>query len=336
LGLLLMLLAGCGNGDGVGPSSESPSAAVPAPADSLAGIPTDSTVASPGDSLAPPGADSTATIGPSASAGAQPGIVFATANMKTPLLGTVHTGSGRNLDPQYLLKELAAIRAKGGRVFVKMVGGRDGFVKNADGTFSLTKWKSLVDRYKAVNFASYVTDGTLIGHYLIDEPHRAAKWGGKPISQSTIEAMAKHSKQLWPGMTTFVRVVPSWLAQAPVTYTYLDAAWGQYAEHWGDLTKWITAEVATAKLKGLGLVVGLNVLDGGNGSSGIPGWTRGKYSMSASEIRNLGSALLSQSYACAFFMWMHDAEYYGRSDIKSAMADLSSKARAHPKTSCRQ
>ena len=55
-----------------------------------------------------------------------------------------------------------------------------------------------------------------------------------------------------------------------------------------------------------------------------------------SEMRNYGWAMLAQSYACGFFNWTHDVSYYGRSDIKSAMADLSAKARGHAKTSCRQ
>jgi hypothetical protein len=121
-----------------------------------------------------------------------------------------------------------------------------------------------------------------------------------------------------------------------VTYTYLDAGWAQYASGKGEAATWIAAEVAAAKRKGLGIAVGMNVLDGGNGSSKIPGRTRGKYSMSASEIRSYGSALLNQSYACGFFNWSYDGTYYGRSDIKSAMADMSTKARSHARTSCRQ
>ena len=70
-------------------------------------------------------------------------------------------------------------------------------------------------------------DGTIIGHYLIDEPSRSSRWGGKPISQRTLEEMAGYSKQLWPGMSTLVRVVPSWLTSASVTYRHLDAGWAQ-------------------------------------------------------------------------------------------------------------
>jgi hypothetical protein len=209
-------------------------------------------------------------------------------------------------------------------------------VKNADGTFSFTKWKSLVDRFRSLPLSSYINDGTILGHYLIDEPHRAAKWGGKPIPQSTVEAMAKYSKQIWPGMTTFVRVVPSWLASAGITYNYLDAAWLQYEAFRGDISKVISTELTAAKNKRLGLIVGLNVLDGGNGSSGIGGWTRGKYAMSANEIRTYGTALLNQSYTCGFYNWQYGSTYYNRSDIKSAFAAMSLKAKSHVKTSCRQ
>jgi hypothetical protein len=267
-----------------------------------------------------------------------PGVVFGTFSLPTEALNSVHTGwmQGGPLDPSNILSKLSAVRAKGGRVVLKLCKGSDSYVKNADGTFSFSKWKSLVSRYRNINLGPYIADGTIVGHFLIDEPQRAAKWGGRTISPATLEAMAKYSKQLWPGMTTIARVVPSWLAASSVSYTYLDAGWAQYASSKGDAGKWAAAEVAAAKRKGLGLVVGMNVLDGGNGSSRIAGWSRGRYAMSATEIRNYGTALLNQSYSCAFFNWMYDSRYFGRTDIKSAMASVSTKARAHAKTSCRQ
>jgi hypothetical protein len=257
--------------------------------------------------------------------------------MPKDMLGTVHTGShiGGALSPTNMLGLLSNARARGARYVLKMCMGSDKWVKNADGTFSFTKWKALVDRFKAVNFASYVADGTVLGHYLIDEPSRAEKWGGKVISQAQIEAMAAYSKKIWPGLPTLVRVVPSWLAKAPVTYTHLDAGWFQYAARFGDPAKALATEVAAAKSKGLGLMVGMNVLDGGNGTSKIPGWSSGKWKMSATEIRNYGLPLLSNSYVCGFIQWMWDPAYYGRADIKSAMTALSIKAKAHASTSCR-
>jgi hypothetical protein len=148
--------------------------------------------------------------------------------------------------------------------------------------------------------------------------------------------MAQYSKQLWPGMTTLVRVVPSWLTSASVTYRHLDAGWAQYQVGKGDAAKWVAAEAAAAKRKGLGLVVGLNVINGGNGSSGIRGSRRGQWSMSANEIRSYGYAMLGDAHACAFFNWQHDTDYFDQSSIRSAMADVSARARGHAKTSCRQ
>ena len=267
-----------------------------------------------------------------------PGLVFGSWDMESSYLSSVHTGwaQGGPLDPSNILSRLSGARSKGGRVVIKLCKGRDSYVKNADGTFSLTKWKSLVSRYRNVNLGPYINDGTIIGHYLIDEPHRATRWGGKVISQATLEEMAKYSKQLWPSMTTFVRVVPSWLASSSVTYRHLDAGWLQYASGKGNASKLVSAETSAAKKKGLGLMVGLNVLDGGDGSSRIAGTKKGKYAMSATELRTYGSALLAESYVCGFFNWQHNSTYYGRTDVKSAMAELSKKAKAHAKTGCRQ
>ena len=267
-----------------------------------------------------------------------PGIVFGSWNMPNSYLNSVHTGwmTGGPLDPSNILSWLSGARAKGARVVIKLCKGHDRYVKNDDGTFSLSKWKTLVGRYQNVNLNPYIADGTILGHFLIDEPHRADRWGGQAISPATLEAMAQYSRQLWPSMTTVVGEEPSRLANTTVTYAYLDAAWAQYTSSKGGAADWIAAEVSAAKGKGLGLVVGMNVLAGGNGSSHIGGYVPGKYAMSASEIRSYGSALLAQGYACGFFNWTFVSDYYGRSDIKSAMSDISAKARVHAKTSCRQ
>jgi hypothetical protein len=244
--------------------------------------------------------------------------------------------NGGPLEPSNIISWLSGARSKGGRVVIKLCKGKDSYIKNADGTFSLSKWKSLVSRYRNVSLDSYIKDGTIVGHYLIDEPHRASRWGGRPISQRTLEEMAQYSKQLWPGMTTMVRVVPSWLTSASISYRYLDAGWAQYQVGKGDPAKWVAAEAAAAKRKGLGLVVGLNVINGGNGSSGIRGSRKGQWSMSASEIRSYGYAMLGDAHACGFFNWQHDTDYFDLSTIRKAMADVSARARGHAKTSCRQ
>lgn len=267
-----------------------------------------------------------------------PGLVFASFSMENADLDQVHTGwmAGGALSPKSIVSKLQGARSRGGRVIVKLSKGLDKYVKNADGTFSISKWKSLVGSYRNANLGPFISDGTIIAHYLIDEPHRASRWGGRAISHKTLEEMAKYSKSLWPQMTTVVRVAPSWLAKASFTWKYVDAGWTQYRATHGDAAKWVAAEAAAAEREGLGLVVGLNVIHGGDGSSGIRGYTRSKWTMSAAEIRKYGYAMLGSNRACAFFNWTYDSDFYDRSDIRSAMADVSARARNHAKTSCRQ
>lgn len=333
LGILGTLMAGCGGSDGFSPSAESPLAGAPADSalgsDSILAVPLDSTLAIPADSSAILGFPGEAALS------AAPGIMFGTFTMKTELLGTIHTGSFRAPGPSNIIELLTGLRAKGARLVMQMTGGNVQDVKNSDGTFNLTKWKAKVAQFRNVAFGSFISDGTILVHYLIDEPNNPSKWGGKIVPQATIEAMAQYSKQLWPTMFTLARVDPSWLASSPVNYVYLDTGWAQYRSSKGDPTKFITTQVAAAKSKGLGLMVGLNVLNGGNGSSGLRG-DGTQWRMSANELRNYGTVLLNQSYACGFMMWTYNATYYGRSDIKSAMTDLSAKAKAHVRTSCRQ
>src|SRR5829696_48668 len=198
-----------------------------------------------------------------------PGIVFASFALTPAQFTSVHTGAVRGMSPGSLLSYLSSVKAKNGRVLLNLAGE----ARNTDGTFSLTKWKALIDRYKGINFAKYVTDGTLIGNFLIDEPHYQSRWGGKIVSQTTVEAMAKYSKAIWPNLITVVNAPPSWLA-APttITYTGLDAGWAMYMSNMGSNTAlWAANQVAAAKRKGLGVFAGLNVLDGGNGSSGFHG-----------------------------------------------------------------
>ena len=268
----------------------------------------------------------------------RPGLAFGSWGMSNEQLDQVHTGwmASGAISPKNIINRLSGTRARGGRVVVKLSRGGDRHVKNRDGSFSLEKWKSQVNRYRKLNLAPFIKDGTIIAHYLIDEPHRAKRWGGRAIPYKTLEEMARYSKQLWPDMHTVIRVAPSWLAGAPFRWKHLDAGWAQYRATHGSAARWIASEANAAEREGLGLVVGLNVLDGGNGSSRIRGNSRRKWAMSGKEIRSYGTAMLGTKRACGFFSWTHERDYYDRSEVRSAMAEVSRKARSHAKTSCKQ
>jgi hypothetical protein len=231
-----------------------------------------------------------------------------------------------------LLPRLAAAKRSGVKVVISLVGAGK-YYKNSNGTFSLTKWKKRVDAYRKVNFSSYVKDGTVVGHYILDEPHDASNWAGKTVSRATVDEMARYSKSIWPSMPTIVRGWPKFLKG--YNYRYLDAAWAQYSGRFGNVSTWLKENVRDAKASGLALVVGLNQLQGGS-KGGLNGFYRkGYYSMSASQMRSWGSTILSDSYPCAFLSWQYHAKYMGRSDIKSASTYLAGKARSRSIKSCR-
>jgi hypothetical protein len=261
--------------------------------------------------------------GPSAAVSFAGGIPFGLSAQPIGAFGSIYNGSLKMIWPQYLLRDLAAIKARGGRVLLNMAGAM-GHYTDDDGNFILSKWKARIDLYRNVNFDSYINDGTIIGHYLIDEPHHVSKYGGQPISGTTLEEMARYSKERYPGLATIVRTFPPYLEKwAP--YRHLDAAWAHYGYRSGDVDDFIAQQIASAKKQGLGLVVSLNVLRGGP--------TKGK--MTASQLREAGSALLSSTYPCAFVSWKYDEDYLKGSGIQDAMRYLRSKAENRSTRSCR-
>jgi hypothetical protein len=250
------------------------------------------------------------------------GIPIGMAAQPVNAFGNRFNGGKRTISPNALLSDLAGIRSRGGRVVV-MFAGHPRNYQDSDDHFSLTKWKSEVDEFKRINFSSYIQDGTIIGHYLMDEPNDPRNWGGKPVSPSTVEEMAKYSKQLWPSMATIVRTQPDYLNR---DHRYLDAAWATYLYRRGNVNEYIKDMVSAAQSRGLQLVVGLNVLRGGN-----PNGSK----MTSNEVESWGSALLASSYPCAFMMWEWNTTYLSSSGIPNAMDALRRKAENRGNKSCR-
>lgn len=276
------------------------------------------------ESTAPVGVEAASVDAPSlASASFAGGIPIGTFAMPTSEFGGVYNGALRNIGTGRLISELSAIRARGGKIVLMMAGSQPNYL-NRDRSFSLDKWKERINRYRNVNFDSFINDGTIIAHYLIDEPYDGANFGGKPVPGSTIDEMARYSKSIWPNLKTVVRAEPYYIKWNG-TYRYLDAAWAQYLSRKGDASAYLQKNVATAQQMGLGLIVGLNILKGGspNGS-----W------MTASEVEKWGSALLSSNYPCAFISWQYQSSKLSSGDMKNAMSQLRRKAESRPSRSC--
>jgi hypothetical protein len=264
------------------------------------------------------------------------GIPFGTFHLPKSSYGRTYTGSLANISPGALISYLETARRTGTKVMLSLSGSDRTYKRR--GTFSLTMWKARVNRYRGLNLTPYIKDGTIIAHYLMDEPHNKRRFGGKVVTRATIDEMAKYSKQLWPSMPTAIRSWPAYLRG--YRYRYLDAAWAQYSANYGassqrlPINAFIANNVRDARHAGLGLVVGLNLLAGGS-RRGLRGFYPGQRAPTAGELRSWGAVLLNNSHACAFIAWKYHPKYLSRSDIRSAMSYLAGKARSRGGKSCR-
>jgi hypothetical protein len=300
---LLFVFGACNDTDSFNPDSSSPAESQPT------GGPLPDSAAVPDET-------------PSLSTSFVGGIPFGTFQVPLTSIGSVYNGGKQTVSPTSIKTELATIKARGGRIALMLAGSEVNY-RDANGHFSLTKWKQRIDRFRGINFSSYISDGTIIGHYMIDEPQDPTNWNGQPIPPSTVDQMGQYSKQLWPGMPTIVRTVPRYFSSNP---RYVDAAWAQYLSWFGDAGDYVRKNVADAQNRGLALVVGLNLIKGGS-----PKHT----TMSAAEVKAFGSALLSSSYPCAFISWQHNSTYLYPSAMVDAMKYLRSKAQNRSTKSCR-
>jgi hypothetical protein len=208
-------------------------------------------------------------------------------------------------------------------------------VQNGDGTFSLTKWKAAVDRFSSVDLSSYVRDGTFAGHLLVLSPDDARRWGGQRIPHSTLDEMARYSRSRWSAVPTLVESDAAWLGTT-TSWSYLDAVWAVYGASAGDVAMWVGRQASAAGRARLGIVIGMNVLNGGTSPSGIPGTQAGKYAMSATQLRNWGSVLVADTRTCGFVLHRYESRYFGRTDIAGAVAELGRKAEERQAASCRK
>jgi hypothetical protein len=232
------------------------------------------------------------------------------------------TGALYAADPANLVARLDRAESGKMKLIVKLAFSG---LKNADGTFSLTKWKAQVDRFRTLPLGRHITSKTFYLHDLIDQPNCASCWGGKAIPWATLEEMARYSKSIWPALPTTSRVTPSKLAEATFRWTYLDAGWAEYNTKLGDLKTYLAAQAAQARLEGLGLVAGLNLVDG-SGYNTAP--------MTASQVKAFGTIIAGYASVCAFVGRDYNTSYLSQSGIRAALDAVTTVAKSRNPASC--
>ncbi len=274
-------------------------------------------------------------------AGIGQGIPFGEFDLPTGEFRLPYTGAVLAVRRSNAASILRSAQAGKLRLVLNLAGASRHYT-NPDGTFNLALWKSRIDLYRDVDFGPYVTEGLVLAHFLIDEPGAAGTWGGQPVSRADIEEMARYSKSIWPTLPTAVRAPPGWLLAGDTTYRDLDIAWAQWAGPLHGPATGLTPEqfrdknVAQAKRLGLGLIFGMNYLNGGDGSSGVPGTSTNPqwWQMSSAELVRVGTLLVQAPYSCAFLSWHYAPDYVGRSDVRAALDSVAAVAATRGGTSC--
>lgn len=252
-----------------------------------------------------------------------------------------------DMTPANCVAMLDAFADAGVKTFVRL--WRHNFVVDGAGNWQMSLFQQELDRYDTptlrAKIAQRCQDGTIIGHVLADDILSANLWGNAaPLNGATLDNMAAYSRQLYPDLFTIVRARV--FQCGSFNYQWLQSVNAQYVEGRGGvsqggmtLAQYMAADVKAyadqeeadlAALPGgaganMKMIYGLNVINGGHDSSGIPGdgSPANQFSMGGDELRIYADELAPRTYRM-FTSWERGDDgdndaYYNRSDIQASM-----------------
>lgn len=248
-----------------------------------------------------------------------------------------------------LILQINAARAKKQRLVIAMAGGATA-TYTTNGQFSLTKWKAVMSKYNKSTLktavAAAVTDGTIVGDLLIDEPE--TKQWGTTLTKPMIDQMALYVKSIFPTLPVGVNHgPPGYTWRSTEKYTKVDYVAYQYA-WWvtkGNVTAWRDAVLARAKLDGVTPGLSINVLNGGvQDKDGVYNCTStgqaglGQFSpncrMTPDQVKTWGAALAP--YGCIMLVWRFDSTYMAKTANQDAFKSIAAITAAKPQKSCKR
>jgi hypothetical protein len=260
------------------------------------------------------------------------------------------TGSQNYISADTLILQINAARSKGHRLMLAMTGGLSTRY-TTNGQFDMAKWKARMNTFNKSTLktavAAAVTDGTLIGNLMIDEPE-TARWG-KVLTKPMLDQMTTYAKAIFPTLPQgIVHGPPGYKWRTTERFTKLDFVMYQYSHYIssGNVGTWLNAVLAQSKLDGVKTSLSLNILNGGvqdrvdgvynctgAGQAGI-----GDYfpncRMTTDQVRTWGKALVPS--ACFMMVWQYDAAYFAKSANMLALKDVATLAATKPKPSCKR
>jgi hypothetical protein len=244
---------------------------------------------------------------------------------QTTWCGGAWTGTYSTIQPHYSLSRLQEASRCGFKFF--LVQPRSN-VKNADGTYSVTKAKQQID-----SLAKYLPADTLRkyapslgGFVLSDDMDCASCWGGVAISKAQLSDVASYAKAKMSLLPIGIRGLPQWAEGTPLS-SLLDFGWAQYHTGKGDVNTYYQTAIQSATRQGMAVALGVNTSDC-SGPSTAP--------CTATQLQTFGNAALGYAANCAFINWEFDSAWFSKLDIQAVWANLLTKAKSHAAVSCKR
>lgn len=181
----------------------------------------------------------------------------------------------------------------------------------------------------------------------------AAEWGPAklPVPLAQWDTIAGIIRSRCPGAPVAIRAHPNQL-EVRGDWLWLTTAWTQYTSRRGPPEEFLALQVASARQQRLGLVAGVNLLNGGWGPAerrkcfpdipGTPLVGTGPefYQLSAAELTYYKTVALSDPYVCASIDWSWGpnfrSSFHARPEVRPVIKALGLMARRRPLSSCVQ
>jgi hypothetical protein len=308
---------------------------------------------------------SSLTIARPLGSGGPPGLPFGAWRFLT--LGTssdAFTLSAEYNEASTMVSWIDNARRRGVRVMLTMTGGAHSpqnpgeYLTVIDGVlqFDRAKWSRKQATFNTPEIraaiASGVSDGTIVGASVMDEPYVIGNangggntWGPRgTMTKARVDSLCAEVKSYFP--TLSVGVVHQHEQFEPTrSYRVCEFIVDQYDHRRGPIESWRDAGLAMAQRDGHAVLFALNVLDGGvqdrDGTYDCagPGQAgRGTFApncrMPADSVRRWGQLL--GPVGCGLFLWRYDTFYMANAENQRAFSDIAAVMAAAPGRSCRR
>lgn len=262
-----------------------------------------------------------------------------------------NAGQAAGMTPNNCVAMIDAFADAGMKCFVRLWRPNDAV--DGNGIFSMSGLKASIDRYNTtvggVFLPDYINarsqDGTIIYGSTMDDIKSVGRWG-REVTRAEVDEICAYQRSLFFALPAWARARATQLegfvysSLQGIDSIYLANRGGVIGqpqaggytqnERVADCEAYRDQELAAlANMEAesgyaFDMTMGLNIINGGDGSSNLPGDINGKYRVSANELTTYGDILIPiADGAYTYWQFNTDADtnsWFARSDIQAAFA----------------